>query len=156
MRLSFDVCGYYDWTECPPGTQITQADADALRVKQLADGKWHMKVEHVRDTHHDVGVHEEAVCQRFAALEKHGEECARESVVLDLIRPSMRHHLAPRHILAVDVHDDGPNETLLRAAMDAVGLAGPAADAALARYQAPVDLKSFLTATLVKGRKAST
>lgn len=118
MRISVDVSGYYDWAPCPPGTEISQADVSALRVKKMSDDKWHMRVivacPDDAPNHHDVGIHEETICQRMASLEKIGRRESREQVIAGILQTSFKHHLSPTHMLKINVMDDGPNEELLR------------------------------------------
>src|SRR5262245_28308358 len=106
MRVTLDVSGYYDWEPCPPGTEITDSDVRMLRAKQLSDGKWYMRIERAGETHHDVGLHEEQVCRRMAALESLGRGAPRHEVVGDLLRESLKHHLRASHVKSVVVHDD--------------------------------------------------
>ena len=154
MRITAEVCGHYDWTPCPPGTEITEADVRALRVKQMTDGSWHMKVECVRDTQHDTGIHEMTVCNRLAALEKLGRPSTREAVVVEELRESMRHHIHPKHVVSVSVHDDGPNEDLYRIALSGQGITGAEADKAVATYKDAADLGPYLNVVLrAKGAK---
>lgn len=144
MRITAHVCGYYDWHPCPPGTEITEADIKALRVKQMADDAWHMRVEVKADTHHDVGIPEEAITRQMAQLEKLGREPTREAVVTELLRESFRHHLPAKHILKIEVVDDGPQAELYDLALAASEVDGDAADKARERYAAEVDLDQYL------------
>lgn len=122
MRITVEINGYYEWEPCPPGTQITKADVEALRVKKMADDKWHMRVPMKCDhnklkQHFDIGPQEPQICHRMAALEKLGRFPSREGVVQEMVVSSLGHHIAPGQIDNVIVHDDGPNEELMKLTM---------------------------------------
>lgn len=117
MRISVDVTGHLDWEPCPPGTKITEGDKAAGRVKLLSDSRWHMRIERTGETHHDMGIHEIAVCRRMVALLAVGKPKDREEVIAELVRFSLEHHVKPRHIVKVHVHDDGPDEETFKAAL---------------------------------------
>lgn len=146
MRIVVDVNGFYDWAPAPPGTQITQEDVSALRAKQMSDDKWHMRVpiklEEGKTTNHDVGIHEESICKRMAALEKLGRTESREQVVAEMLTSSFRHHLAPSHMIKINVHDDGPNKDMFCEALTEVGITDQADP--LARYMDQADLEAYL------------
>ncbi len=157
MRISADVTGFYDWAPCPSDVEITPADISAMRVKQMSDEKWHMRVERLADTHHDVGIPEETICRRMAALEKLGREPSREVVVSEILRESFRHHIHQRHIAKIVLQDDGPNEAMYAEALSAIGVDGDHASLAMARYTEEMDLEPYLN-TVFKAkapRKAS-
>ena len=155
MRIVVDINGYYDWEPAPPGTKITQADVDAQRVKQMHDEKWHLKVHLKCDAqtpqHHDVGIHEEALCQRMAALEVAGKPQGRLQTVIDSLNASFTHHLHPSHIVKIKVHDDGPDEAVYRAELAKVGLDD--VDHLVEQYLQEDDLEASLNAYFVKPSK---
>lgn len=137
MLIHVDVCGFYDWAPAPAGTEITERDVKDRRVKQMADGSWHVRVERKQDSTHDLNHPERELCERMAALEYLGHEPAREECVAEVIREvSLRHHLARRHMHEITVHDDGPNEALYRHALAAVGMHEDHVEAAVERYMA--------------------
>lgn len=148
MRISIAARGYYDWAACPPGTKITEADVSALRVKQMNDGTWHMRVEVKRPTTHDVGVHEDQICRRLAACAKFGKELSRADVVVEQLQHTNRHHLAAKHIGEISVHDDGPNQDLMKATLAELEVTGDAATECLGRYTEPRDLTAHLNTVL--------
>ena len=156
MRITAEVSGCYDWVPCPAGTQITEDDVKALRVKQMTDGSWHMKVEDKRDTVHDTGIHEAWICNRLATLEKVGKPKTREEAVVDMLRASMLHHLHPKHMVHIEVHDDGPDEALFKAELEKQGVTGVQAEEALSNYLDAIDLEPYLNVTLnTKSAKAA-
>jgi hypothetical protein len=166
MRITVDISGYYDWVPVPPGTQITHGDVESLRVKKMTDESWHMKIAMKCDTetpqHHDVGVHEEAICKRMAALEKLGRPETREQVASFELQGSFRHHLSPSHMLKINVHDDGPNEEMYKRALEEAGVTDPKAVAdAMERYLETVDMEEYLNVVFKtahaksKGKKKS-
>lgn len=142
MRISVDVCGYYDWVPVPPGTEITEEDVSSLRVKKMTDEKWHMRVTMQKETHHDVGLHEDAICQRMAALEKMGRGESREQVIAEMLKLSFRHHLAPSHLIKINVDEDGPNEAAFRAALTEAGVLEQ--EEAMAHYLDGTNLETYL------------
>ena len=144
MRISSDVCGYYDWAPVPSDTQITDADVRSLNVKQMSDGSWHMRIEQKQDTHHDVGIHEQQICNRMAALSKLGRETSRENVVADILRESYRHHIHTKHLTAIHVVDDGPDESLYRETLAQHDLTPAQVEAAVAQYTDSADLAAYL------------
>ena len=145
MRIHAELSGYFDWVPCPAGTAITEEDVNALRVKQMTDSTWHMKVEMPDATTHDCGIPEAAICQRLAALEKIGKPSSRDEVVVELLRSSFRHHFASKHLQKIIVLDDGPDEAAFKAALATEGVEGEAAiAAALERYVEDVPLQDYL------------
>ena len=144
MLVHASVCAYFDWAPCPPGTQITQADVDALRVKQMTDGSWHMKVSVEADTHNDCRIPELAVCDRVAALAKLGRTMSREAVVAEFLTETYRHHVDTKHILEIVVHDDGPDAAMLDAALAQYEVDGLPAQGARENYADAADLASYL------------
>lgn len=132
MRISFDVKAFYEWTPAPPGTVITEDDVNAGRAKAGAKkDEWLIKVIERRDTHHDIGIPEDAIAERARALAREHvlsesedahagdpteDEISsfRDEAVLDLVRRSLKHHVHPSHIVDVDVHDDEPMTEYLR------------------------------------------
>lgn len=142
MRINIDVSGYYDWVPVPPGTKVTEDDVAALRAKKMTDDAWHMRVTMNTSTHHDVGIHEESICQRMAALEKLGRGESREQVVAGMLQSSLRHHLSPSHMTKINVHDDGPIEETFRSALIAAGVEDSAD--AIVRYLEASDLEGYL------------
>ena len=163
MRISVDINGYYDWVPVTPGTQITEADVAALKVKKMTDEKWHMRATVVcpsdAPSHHDVGLHEAMICQRLAALEKLGRPETREQVAAFMLQESFRHHLAPQHMIKINVHDDGPDVDAYRAALAEQGIVEGAQDEAVARYTEECDMEAYLNtvfktaSTKTKGKK---
>lgn len=145
MRIHAKVCGYYDWTPCPPGTEITDADIKALRVKQMTDTTWHMKVCVDANTTHDAGVPEDAICRRLATFEKLGRPTSREEAVVELLRKTFEHHLDIKHIVDIEVEDDGPNADLYATFLEAAGVTDPEAVAAAQdRYDDETDMGAYL------------
>jgi hypothetical protein len=158
MRISVDVNGYYDWQPAPPGTQITEDDVKALRVKDMLNGGWHVRVPVKCETlsHHDVSIHEEQVCRRIAALEKTGKTASRESVVVEELQSSFRHHLHRNHMEKINVHDDGPSEELMRAALAEFEVPPERWDEVLTHYLDDADFESYLNVVFkTKAAKAA-
>ncbi len=148
MRISVDINGYYDWVPAPPGTEVTKHDVAALRAKMMTDDKWHIRVPmdcKDKPSHHDMGIHEEMVCGRLAALEKLGRSESREQVIAYMMQSSFTHHLSPKHMIKINIHDDGPNAEMMKEAMANVGLEGSEADAVLEKYMdTSTDMESYL------------
>lgn len=155
MRIHAELSGYFDWVPCPPGTKITDEDVNALRVKQMTDSTWHMKVEMPDATTHDCGVPEAAICQRLAALEKIGKPSSRDEVVVELLRSSFKHHFSPKHLQNIIVLDDGPDQEAYAAALAAAGVEGDAVIAdAMERYLEDMPLQDYLNVVFkAKGQK---
>lgn len=147
MRIHAEISGYFDWAPCPPGTQITSDDAAGLRVKQMTDGTWHMRVDCATETTHDVGVHEEAICRRLVALEKLGRPSSRDAVVAEILRESFRHHLDTKHLVKINVIDDGADLVAFDALLAESEIVGPAAVAARDRYADDGDIEQYLNVT---------
>lgn len=116
MQVTFKVRGFYDWEEADkhPGVQITKADVKGLRAKQLMNDKWAIRVERAADTHHDVNIPEMQVIHYMVHQALVGAEPTREDAVCHLLRASNRHHIARKHIVSVEVTDDGPSVELLK------------------------------------------
>lgn len=150
MRITVVVSGFYDWAPCPPGTEITEADVQALRVKQMTDDRWHMRVEReaAAGHHHDVGIHEEAVCRRMAALMKIGRPKNRAQVVVEMLESSMVHHLDADHVMGVEVHDDGPNEAMFRVALNEAGILEVDHDRLVGSYLTARDIQRIVAGYL--------
>lgn len=138
MRVHVEISGYYDWEPAPENMVVTQEDVNALKVKQMADGEWHIRVtkdvDHLRPEHryHDVGIHEEMLCQRLAALEFLGREPSRREVIAEILRDNFRHHLHRSHLVKINLHEDGPQPELYKACLLAAGV--KQVDEALDRY----------------------
>jgi len=150
MRITLGVSGYYDWFPAPPGTEITEADVAAGLVKQMSDDKWYIRVERkARDgQHHDIGLHEAAICDRMAGLVAAGKPTSRAKAALDLIDHSNRAHLEEEHITSIEVHDDGPEPELYRTALVARGVAEERLDALVAKYESSTGTASRIKAAL--------
>lgn len=156
MRVHAKVCGYFDWVPCPPGTEITQADLDAKRVKQMTNDSWHMKVEIKADTHHDAGIPEDAIIRRMSALEKLGKQPSREEAVFEALRKSFEHHVDTKHLVKILVEDDGPQVEMYKLALTEMGVTDEAAvAAALERYEDSGDMETYLN-TVFKTKASKT
>jgi hypothetical protein len=136
MRISFSIRAYYDWFEAPKGTEITEEDVTAGLAKEMSDGKWYLRVEKQAEPHqhHDVGLHEAAIADRMAGLVACGKPASRGKVALELLSHSTQHHLEDEHITGVEVHDDGPDPELYRAALVERGVAEARLDKLVAGY----------------------
>ena len=149
MRISFDVCGFYDWEHADkhPGVEIKPSDVKALRAKQLHDGKWAIRVEKQLDTHHDVMIPELSVCLFMTQQAAHaGKELTREDAVCHFLRESNKHHITRKHVKGVSVHDDGPNADLMKAVLASEGIDGAVADGVMERYLEPSNAQAFISA----------
>ena len=145
MLIHSSVCSYYDWAPVPEGTQITEADVTALRVKQMTNDSWHMRVDVERDTHNDANIPELAICDRMASLELLGRPQSREATVAEIMTGVYRHHLSPKHIESISVHDSGPDRDLYVAELARQGITDPdRVDAALAEYLDGADVETYL------------
>lgn len=157
MRIVIDVNGYYDWVPAPPGTVITQEDIDAKLVKKMSneneENRYHMRVPmQARPQvpgqpphHHDMGITEWAICSRMAALVKVGKPETRVQVVGDMVKWQNAHHLAPEHIIKINVHDDGPDEAVFRAALAEHGITdGRAVPGVIGSYMRATDIEKYL------------
>ncbi len=157
MRIHVTLCGYHDWKPCPPGTEITEADIKNLDVKQMSDDAWHMKVKIDRDTHFDFGPSEVNICQRMAALVAVGksDRASRQEAVMRLCDETFPHHFGKAHVVKIEVHDDGPDVELYKAALAQAGVTDQAAiDAAVDAYDDEEDIEAFLNAVYVRKPKA--
>ena len=72
MRLTATLKGHYEWEPVPTGTPISKADEDALRVKQMADGSWRMRVPVTRPTELIVDVPEQLIARQLADKARRG------------------------------------------------------------------------------------
>lgn len=158
MRIVVDVNGFYDWAPAPAGTQITEEDVKSLRVKQMSDDKWHIKVEMKAPeggTHHDVGIHEEQIARRMAAMWKTGKTPSREDIVVSELQEAFRHHLSRSHMDKITVVDDGPVEAVLKAALVAIEIPEDKHEEILTMYMEENDLGAYLnTVFKTKASKA--
>ena len=149
MIVHARICGYYDWVPCPPDVVPTQADRDALLVKQMADGEWQMRVTatpSVDQDCHGARIPELAICDRMAGLEQSGQGTSRAAVAAYLMGQSMRHHLdAQQHLVEMSVDDDGPCEAMYRTALEERGVTGPRADVAVASYLRKSDVGAYMS-----------
>lgn len=134
MHIQIDVCGFYEWAPVPPGTVVTTEDIKKLRVKQMADDAWHMRVDMKRDTHHDMVIHELSICQTLAVHAVLGMDTSREDAVMLEAKQSLKHHLARRHMHALTVYDTGPNEDLFRMCLATEGVVDERQQEAVDRY----------------------
>lgn len=145
MRIHASVTGYYDWAPVPPGTDIHEDDLTALRVKQMSDDKWHMRIQVDRETDHAVGIPEEAICRRLAALEKLGRRPSREDAIVETLRKTWDHHFDLEHLVEIDVQDDGPDADIYAEQLAAAGVTDPdKIAAAQKRYADTTDLETYL------------
>lgn len=119
MRITIKIKGYYDWVPAPPGTQITEDDIKALRVKQMGDDRWHVRAAMKADVdqNFDMGLHEESIARQLAAHERFGKGMSREDMVVYMVREATRHHLHHTHLVKIIVADDGPVSALYEAAL---------------------------------------
>ena len=144
MRITVDLRGHNDWAPAPPGTVITQADVDALRAKQMSDDSWHMKIEVSRETHFDMGIHEENLCRQICGRYLKGSEVTRAEIVADEVRDTIKHHAARKHMIGVHVHDDGPLPEVMSQTLEEYKITGDAASALLGLYAEPEDIGAHL------------
>jgi hypothetical protein len=152
MLVHVAVTGYFDWAPCPPGTQITQADKDALRVKQMSDESYQMRVEMKADTHHDVRIPELAITDRMASLELLGHPQSREATVAEILKFNFTHHLHTKHIVEITIDDDGPNEELYKSELARLNVPADRLESALANYMDEADIAAYLN-TVFKAKK---
>lgn len=154
MLIHTEVSAHYDWVPCPPGTEITEEDIKALRVKQMTDDSWHMRVECKRDTVNDVNIPEAAICDRMASLVAIGKPESREEVVSFILKGVYHHHLNPKHIKGIKVHDDGPNVEMFQADLERLGVKDERFVSAMESYQDRADVEQYLNVVFkVKGKK---
>lgn len=144
MNVHVDVTGFYDWAPCPPGTEITEDDVRTLRVKQMSDGSWQMRVEITTDTHHDVRIPEPAIVDRMLSLELLGRTQSRDATVAEILTSSFRHHIPVKCITEITVTDDGPDEALYLAELARLEVPEAKAAAALASYMDESDIEAYL------------
>lgn len=146
MVISWDVTGFFDWEDAEKlGVTVTEADVKAKLAKPMMNGKYGVKVEKTLDTHHDMAMHELAICRMVAERAAAGIRTTREAAVCERIREqTMKEHIARRHIKAVTVHDAGPDKELMRWALAACGVDGKAADNAMADYDEDVDVAASI------------
>lgn len=148
MIIHATICGYHDWEPAPPGTKITQADIDALRVKQMADGKWHMRVVKIPlegNDHTGVMIPESAICDRMASLEKFGRSQSRAATVVELLQNALKHHIdARKHLVGFDVLDSAPNADMYADDLARLGISDEQAAASMSSYMEEVDMPSYL------------
>lgn len=154
MLIHTEISAHYDWVPCPPGTEITEADIKALRVKKMTDDSWHMRVECKRDTTNDVNIPESAICDRMASLVAIGKPESREEVVAFILKGVYHHHLNPKKIKAITVHDDGPNVEMFQADLTRLGVTDERFVEATESYQDQADIQQYLNVVFkVKGKK---
>ncbi len=147
MHISYEVSGFYDWEPAEKhGVTVTEDDVLKMRAKPVMNGGFHIRVEKKLDTQHGHNLPERAICQHIAQQAAAGKEMTREEAVCDLARDSNKHHIARRHVKAIAVHDDGPDEELMKACLDAAGVTGAAREEALRGYLEDVDLAESLAA----------
>lgn len=144
MLVHVEVTGYYDWAPCPPGTQITEADLHALRVKQMSDESWQMRVELLADTHHDVRIPEMAITDRMASLEFLGRPQSREATVAEILTFNFRHHLHTKNIVEITIDDAAPNAELYASDLERLGVPADKREAAMTNYMEDADTASYL------------
>jgi hypothetical protein len=158
MRITVDLRGHNDWAPAPPGTVITEGDVAALRAKQMSDDSWHMKIEVERDTHFEMGLHEESICRQICGAYLKGEERTRAEIVAQEVRGVIKHHAARKHMIAIHVHDDGVDTDLMARMLEEYRITDPAtatsaapnsaASALLSMYAAAEDIGESLSASL--------
>jgi hypothetical protein len=147
MRITVDLKGHFDWVPVPDDVKVTEADHKALRVKEMVDGTLHAKIEADRETHFECGIHEESICRQVAAKAKIGDDTSRSEIVATELAGIIKHHFARKHMLAVHVHDDGPDEALMTATLAALEVTGDHAAQVLEAYLADKDVGAHLAAT---------
>ena len=154
MRLTATLKGHYEWEPVPTGTPISKADEDALRVKQMADGSWRMRVPVTRPTELIVDVPEQLIARQLADKARRGAACTRAEFVAQHIRDDvMQHHCHRSHLVEWHVHDDVTPSLMERALADA-GVTDPVEVAeALKAYEAPVTDDDLNSSFKLGGRK---
>jgi hypothetical protein len=148
MQITLDLRGHYEWAppQLEPGTklEITQADVTALRAKQMADDTWHLRVDVKKSQQYYQSIHEPNICQQMCGAVIKGEEKTRADVVVSEVVGTFKHHGARRHMVAVYVHDDGPDTDLMKSTMAEYGITGDAASELLAMYVQAEDVAEVL------------
>lgn len=153
MRIHCDISGYYDWVPVPDGVKVTEEDEKALRVKLMADGKWHMKVtrkvgEIAPDKRHfDAGIPETMIAEQVAIRYTLGKDETREEFVAMHLKHLLPHHLHRSHLVKIEVHDDGPALEMFRAELEKAGVTeARRMEEAIALYATEVDMGRYLNA----------
>lgn len=119
MHIVVHVNKFYDWLPVPDGTDVTEADVKAGRVKPGVNGGWTMKVPREKDSHTDVLMPEHAVIQTIIQAYCENGRCGniltrKEAVARHLGVGVMPHHAHPKWMKNIEVEDDGPDEALFR------------------------------------------
>ena len=120
MRVVVHVKKFYDWEPVPGDVVVTQADINAERVKPAAnDGGWLMKVTKTIKSHTQVNLPEEQIIAKIIHDRTRPEGgrvlTRKQAVAFYLSENVMPHHAHRSWISGVEVHDDGPDEKLIRA-----------------------------------------
>lgn len=119
MIVTWDVCGFIDWEDAKKlGVTVTEDDVKYGRAKPLMNGSYGVKVVKTADTHHQQAIPELVLCMMIAQRAAAGKLTTREEAIGERIREqTFREHLQKKHVRSVHVHDDGPNEALMKWAL---------------------------------------
>lgn len=119
MIITWDVCGFYDWEDARKlGVTVTEDDVKYGRAKPLMSGSYGVKIVKEMDTHHQQCIPELVLCMMIAQRAAAGKLTTRDEAVGERIREqTFREHIAKKHVKSVHVHDDGPDEALMKWAL---------------------------------------
>lgn len=150
MHIVIAVSHYYDWAPVPDGVKVSKQHIENGRVKQMHDGKHHMRVHLERPTQTEINLPETVLCDLMSYAErKHAPKSRAEAVASYLQEHTMPEHARPEHFKAISVHDDGPQPEIYRASLmkwvEAGWIEDAKVDALVSAYAADkTELAAFL------------
>src|ERR1019366_8635762 len=147
MRVTVHLNKYYDWVPVPEGTVLTDADKKSDKVKPAGGGGYLMQATKKGETHTTVTLPEEQVIAKIIhdkTRPEGGRKLTRkQALAFYLSEHVMPHHAHRTWVTKVEVHNDGPDEKMMRVMLAPHVTAGniPATDveAHVAAYMEPAD-----------------
>jgi hypothetical protein len=153
MRIVVHHSKFYDWDPVPEDVVVTQTDIASGKVKPAGrGGGWLMRVTKEMDTHTEIQIPESQVIAKIIhdkTRPEGGRELTRkQAIAFYLSEHVMPHHAHRSWVSKVDVHDDGPDEALFRAALAphvaAENIAAEDVDAHVEAYMEPATDKDHI------------